>query len=460
MRDKHGRDNEGCGKPESNTFAKPSRRSILRAATAGAAVAVAGPALAQSPTSWLENALGEAFRGPTLRSSERDPQREAAELNDLRSDSVPWRSDEMLGRIEVAIQRYEGIVAAGGWPAISPGRLLRLDDEDNRVVQVKRRLGMSGDLRAPPGYFNSPRYDEKLQDAVRGFQEQFGLRVTGRVDQPTAAQLAAPAVSRLEQLKLNHKRIRDLLHGRIEDRYVLVNAAAYQLEAVESHEVRLRHRVIVGKPDRQTPVVRANIRAVNFFPFWNVPQSVAHLDLLPRVRKEPEYLEKEQIRAYGMNGQPLDMRSIDWRQVDAKQIRFKQDPGPQNALGLVRIDMPNSDIVYMHDTPMKPLFGQRVRPFSAGCVRVQNVFQLVEWLARHEVGWDRPGRAQEVIDAGQALDMNLTRQVPVYFTYITAWAEADGRAVFRPDVYGRDGLQGVVGDKDPDAPPVPQTLAP
>ena len=104
-------------------------------------------------------------------------------------------------------------------------------------------------------------------------------------------------------------------------------------------------------------------------------------------------------------------------------MHFRQDPGPQNALGLVRIDMPNSETVYMHDTPMKPLFNQRSRPFSAGCVRVQDVFKLVEWIARYEMGWDQPGRAEEVVAAGQPLDVTLTRPVPVYFTYITAWAE-------------------------------------
>ena len=378
----------------------------------------------------------------------------------MRPDNVPWRSDEMLGRMDQAIERYERIVANGGWPAIPAGRLLRLDDDDDRLIAIKKRLGMSGDLRASQGYFNSPRFDERLEEAIRSFQEQFGLRVTGRIDKPTVAQLAAPARARLEQLVLNQKRLRDLTMGRIEDRYILVNAAAFQLEAVENHTVRLRHRVIAGKPDRQTPVVKATIRALNFFPYWNVPDSVAHLDLIPRVRKEPEYLEKEHIRPYTPRGEMMDPRSINWETADAKHVRFKQDPGPHNALGLVRIDMPNSDIVYMHDTPLKNLFNQRVRPFSAGCVRVQDVFTLVEWIARYEIGWDQPGRAQAVVDAGQALDVTLTRQVPVYFTYVTAWAEADGRAVFRPDVYGRDGLRELVGERDPDAPPVPANLAP
>ena len=136
--------------------------------------------------------------------------------------------------------------------------------------------------------------------------------------------------------------------------------------------------------------------------------------------------------------------SIDWSQADARVVKLKQDPGPQNALGLVRIDMQNEHGVYMHDTPMKPLFDQRARAFSAGCVRVQDVFQLVEWIARFEPGWEQPGQVRAVLEQGQALDLNLTRPVPVYFTYITAWAEADGQVQFRPDLYKRDGAQAVV----------------
>ena len=432
-----------------------SRRAVLTGAAAGALALTADQAAAQS---WTDVLQGFGIGNGPLQRSERPTA--ADELTDLRTGTVPWRSEEMLGMMDAAIARYERIVEQGGWPRIAPGKMLRLDDDDDRVIQLKSRLGLSGDLRAAPGYFKSARFDERLEEAVRGFQEQFGLRVTGRADQPTLGQLAAPAQARLEQLKLNQRRIRELLQGRIEDRYILVNTAAYQLEAVEAFEVRRRHRVIVGKPDRQTPNEKAMVRALNFFPYWHVPDSVSNLDLIPRLRKEPDYLEKEHIRAYTPAGVELDRNTIDWRTADASRIKFKQDYGPWCALGLVRIDMPNADIVYMHDTPLKPLFKQRIRPFSAGCVRVEKVFELVEWIARNEAGWDQPGRAQAIIDAGQPLDMNLTRQVPVYFTYITAWAEPDGRAVFRADVYGRDGLRDLVGEKDNEAPPVQQMLAP
>ena len=247
------------------------------------------------------------------------------------------------------------------------------------------------------------------------------------------------------------------------DRYILVNAAAFELEAVARYEVQQRHRVIVGKPDRQTPNVVATIKGLNFYPYWRVPMSIARKDLFPRLVREPEYLEKERIRVLSKtyDGPELDPSQINWQTADAEVVKFRQDPGPWNALGLVRINMPNEHIVYMHDTPLKPLFGQRYRAFSAGCVRVQGVMDLVGWIASHEPGFAARGAVSEIIDRGQPLDINLTRPIPVHFTYVTAWVEEDGTLQFRPDIYGRDGAQELVGSADPDAiAAAPRTFSP
>ncbi|MEL7047630.1 MAG: L,D-transpeptidase family protein, partial [Pseudomonadota bacterium] len=278
----------------------------------------------------------------------------------------------------------------------------------------------------------------------------------------TLAALNISADLRLAQLRLNMQRVRELLRTRVEDRYVVVNVPAFQLEAVERFEVQRRHRVIVGRAGRETPSIRATIQALNFFPYWRVPDSVARRDIFPRLVKEPDYLDKEHIKALRdhFNGEEIDPSSVDWTQADTQKIKFRQDPGEWNALGLVRIDMPNEHIVYMHDTPMKNLFDQSARAYSAGCVRVQNVMELVEWIASYEIGWEEPGRAQPVIDAGEELTVKLTRPLPVYFTYVTAWSEGDGTVYFRPDIYDRDGSRVFAGDFDPEEPPPPVTLTP
>ena len=449
----------------------PMRRSLgrnwhLTALVAGMLlVAAAGAASAQGGEGrWWEGipGFGQSDNQPR-RASDEEPRRRAEVVDDLRTDATPLRSDVMILALEAAIQHYQAIVARGGWPMVPGSRMIRPEDDDERLPLLRQRLMISGELsRRGSGGFGS---GDDLEPAVRRFQQNNGLRVTGRVDKPTLQALNVPAQARLAQLRVNLQRLQELMAQRIEERYVLVNVAAFQLEAVERHQVELRHRVIAGKPERQTPAVRATIKAINFFPYWRVPESVAHLDLIPRLVKEPEYLAKEQIRVFtgSYNGAEIDSSNIDWRQADSAKLRFRQDPGPQNALGLLRLDMPNEHGVYMHDTPMKPLFNQRGRAFSAGCVRVQDVFALAEWVARYELGWEQPGRVQEILDAGRPLDLNLTRPVPVYFTYITAWAEPAGGIQFRPDIYGRDGMRDVVAshERDPsEGPAPPWTLAP
>ncbi len=443
---------------------------VLIGVIAALALSLADGARAQATEArWWESIPGFGVPSYTDRRPRPEPgTRRPDPLDDLRPDSTPMRSEVMVHAMEDAIARYQEIVNRGGWPIVPPGRMMRPGDDDERVPLLAKRLRMSGDLprrSADYGYsgfgFDKYVFDEYLEAGVRNFQTRHGLRVTGRVDQPTFAALNVSAEARLAQLKLNYNRLIDLMKERVDGRYVLVNVPAFQLEAVDRDEVQLRHRVIVGRPERQTPSVKATIRALNFYPYWRVPDSIAQLDLIPRIKKEPDYLQKEGIRVYnGYNGPEIDPTAINWDMVDVSKIKFKQDPGPQNALGLVRLDMTNEHGVYMHDTPMKNLFLQRGRAFSAGCVRVQGVFQLVEWVAQNEPGWEQPGRVEEVVQSGQAFDLTLTHPVPVFFTYITAWAEPKGQIEFRPDIYGRDGSRELAGDRDPEAPAPPPSLAP
>lgn len=445
-------------------------RNVGVAVMLGLALAVTGsgmPTAEAQGAEWWEQLPG--FGAPSynerrarLRDQNEDGKKaEQASFDDLRPDATPWLSDVMLRSIDQAIERYERLVQRGGWKPVAKGRTIRPGDDDDRIPQIKRRLRATGELGQSQDYFEQLTLDDRVEQALRNYQRHNGLRVTGRADRATIEALNIPAEERLNQLRLNRQRIANLLAARIEDRYVLVNVPAFELEAVEKYEVRQRHRVIVGREGRETPDLKGTIRALNFFPYWRVPTSVATLDLIPRLQKEPDYLTQEGIRVYdgSYDGPEIQQSRIDWSAVDSHRIRFKQDPGERNALGLVRLDMSNEHGVYMHDTPMKQLFQQRGRAFSAGCVRVQGVFELVEWIARYEPGWDDAGRVRTVVDSGQPLDLQLSRPVPVIFTYITAWAERDGAVHFRPDLYNRDGSQSIAaagrGEHDPDAPPPP-----
>ena len=202
-----------------------------------------------------------------------------------------------------------------------------------------------------------------------------------------------PAAERVKQLETNLVRVKELMKINQAPRYVLVNVPAFIAQAVEKGDLALNSNVVAGKPARATPEVSAKIVEVNFFPTWTVPEIVAQQDLIPKIRKDPSYFANEHFSVMtDWKAKPLDPATVDWNSPQVVSYRFRQDPGTFNALGVVRINMPNKHSVYMHDTPLKQLFSQSVRAFSSGCVRVERVLDLVAWLLA-PVGWT-PERVQ------------------------------------------------------------------
>ncbi|MEC9369082.1 MAG: L,D-transpeptidase family protein [Pseudomonadota bacterium] len=355
----------------------------------------------------------------------------------LGKNTIAYVSKEMIERLRGGIEKYRAIVQAGGWGQLSEGRTLRINDTGEDIRILRHRLVMTGDMLDSGR--RSWAFDSEMQDGVARFQTRHGLRVTGVVDARTRAALNVPAQHRLRQLELNMQRIYDLSEISSAEKYVLVNAPGYTLQAVEKSGLAFESGVIVGRPDRQTPEVSAKIIELNFYPFWRVPDSISSKDLIPAIRKDINYFYKEHFSVLPTWGaKPFDPQAVNWNSDAVYNYKFRQDPGPHNALGLVRINMPNKHTVYLHDTPLKHLFAQSSRAFSSGCVRVERVFDLAGWLVEGQDDWG-PMKVQTVLAAGQAEDVKLKKPVPVHFVYLTAWVADSGAPNFRPDIYGKDG---------------------
>ena len=198
----------------------------------------------------------------------------------------------------------------------------------------------------------------------------------------------------------------ELHHGDLGPRYVMVNVPAAQIEAVENDRVVLRHTAIVGKIDRQTPILNSQINEIIVNPYWNAPESIVRKDIIPLMRKNPKYLTENNIRILGPDGNEIDPSTIDWNTEDAAKFRFRQDPGAINAMASVKINFPSPHGVYMHDTPQQSLFDKLMRFDSSGCVRVQNVRDLVTWLLRDTPGWDRQ-HFEQTIKSGENMPVQL-----------------------------------------------------
>ncbi len=327
-----------------------TRRQTLTTLLSGAAAALAAPAYAQNfggTAEWRQSYDAVQQRSRIVRST------------------TPMISPTAMQSTEVALQRYREIQAAGGWAPVGSERL-RLGSRGPAVAALRNRLIVSGDL--DPSAAGGQTYDSFVEQAVRRFQARHGLTLTGALNPGTITAMNVPVETRIRQLELNIVRLR-AYSGDLGRRYVVVNIPAAMVETVENGVVHTRHAAGVGKIDRQSPILQTRIPEVNFNPTWTVPASIIRKDLIPKMRREPTYLDENRIRVIGPNGQIIPSQSINWNTDEATRFTFRQDPGGEfNSLGFVRINIPSPHGVYMHDTPAKGIFGDDYRfVSSAAC---------------------------------------------------------------------------------------------
>lgn len=410
---------------------KANRRLFLTGAGAVAAAALSGRANAQ-------DVIGDILSSPRRGNWDDQFDASVSETGGKVASHLPIFSLGTVSYVEQAIAQYSNIVAQGGWPTVPDTKKLQLGVSDPDVTVLRRRLMVTGDLSSRAGI--SPAYDSYVDSAVKRFQARHGVPADGVMGKYTYAAMNISAPVRLGQLQTNLDRLREMTAGELPHRYVMVNVPAAQIEAVENGRVVLRHTAIVGKVDRQTPILNSKINEIIINPYWNAPESIVRKDIIPLMRKDPQYLAKNAIRILGPDGKEIDPTTIDWSTEDAAKFRFRQDPGSINAMASVKINFPNAHATYMHDTPQQSLFNKLMRFDSSGCVRVQNVRDLVTWLLRDTPGWNRQ-RFEQTIKTGESVPVAIADPVPVYFTYISAWSTGDGVVHFRDDIYARDGVQ-------------------
>ena len=221
-------------------------------------------------------------------------------------------------------------------------------------------------------------------------------------------------------------------------KYLIVNIAGFQVFLVENGKKIWETRVQVGRPYHATPVFKDTVRYLDFNPTWTVPPGILRNETLPAIRKDPNYLSRNNMSVVTHSGTIVDPSSIDWAATASKGFphMIRQEPGPHNALGRVKFMFPNQYMVYLHDTPSKGLFARSERAFSHGCIRTENPFDLAGLLLADQ-GWDRE-RIDQVVASKRNTRVNLEDPITVMLLYWTAWADAEGTVSFRKDVYNRD----------------------
>lgn len=319
---------------------------------------------------------------------------------------------------------------------------LELGTKDESITTIKRKLRLLGFYDSDD---DSPLFDSKLSEAVKRFQVRHGLDGDGVIGKNTLNALNRSISARIMQVKLNLEKYRWLPEN-FGERYILVNIPSYELKLIEQGRIVLESPTIVGKnykeDFRPTPLLYSKITQIVINPDWYVPQKIAAKDILPRIKKNPNYPLKDKIKIYH-EGKEIDPLQVDWNQYSEENFPFKlvQKSGDRNALGRIKFHMPNSFDIYLHDTPDKKLFSKNRRAFSSGCIRVEKATELAQLLIKNNTkGWDEQ-KLKEALKTEKTYYINLISPIPVYILYFTNIVK-NSELYFYEDLYGYDELLG------------------
>jgi murein L,D-transpeptidase YcbB/YkuD len=349
-------------------------------------------------------------------------------------------SQDGYATLRRALVHYRAITARGGWPRVPVGAKLQKEDSGPAVALLWQRL-MAEHANATGEIAGKDVFDEVIKQAVREFQQRYGLKADGRVGPATLAALNVSAEDRVDQILLNMERWRWLPQD-LGRRHIIVNIADFKLQVMENGRPVLEMKIIVGKGYRRTVVFSDKITYLVLNPSWQIPLEIAVKDKLPLIRKDPEYFTKQNIRVFqgwGAESREIDPKTVNWSAVTPKTFtyRLRQDPGPQNALGRIKFMFPNRFNIYIHDTPYRTLFDKASRTFSSGCIRIEKPLELAAYLLNSDPKW-HPDAVQAALEQGEERTIQLPESIPVHLLYWTVFVDSTGKLQFRPDIYNRD----------------------
>lgn len=339
-------------------------------------------------------------------------------------------------RLQQALETYRGYQLMDGWASLPNDTRLKPGDQHPSIPLLRQRLALTDGL--DENSLTSEHFDAPLEAAIKRFQERHQLQADGEVGPATLAKLNVSVSSKLRWLSLNLARLRELPTQLPDDR-IQVNIPEFQLRMYRDTAQTLTMGVVVGSKRNPTPSMQDRMRHLVFNPYWYPTRKITVNEILPRLKRDPDYLKRSQFEMIERRSKKVvDAAAINWQDVKARKFpyRFRQIPGEKNSLGQVKFIFPNTQAIYLHDTPSKNLFSERVRAFSHGCVRVEKPTEL----ATHLMAWDRGWTETDVLaDIGAAKRKlrKFKREMDIYLLYQTV-AVRNERVTFFPDIYRRD----------------------
>lgn len=341
------------------------------------------------------------------------------------------------------LQKYEFLADSGAWKGISVSeKKIEPDSSYSSIPDIRKRLIIEGDLLwemdslTHDSLINDLMYDSTLVVAVKRFQKRHGLNSDGIIGKGTVSALNITAKEKVDLLKANLERARWIYHGLPKD-YILVNIAGYDLRLVRDTSLLWETRVVAGKTTTATPIFKDEMEYIVLNPTWTVPSTISNDEILPKLKSDSTYLERNNMKLLSGSGKSVDAKSIDFSSIKQGSFPYivRQEPGWGNSLGRVKFIFPNAHAIYLHDTPSRAYFSRERRAFSHGCIRVEDPLKLAEFvlddqdISRIEI--------DSIIKTRKTLKRTLTDPLPVYITYMTSFSD-DSLVYFFEDVYKRD----------------------
>ena len=316
--------------------------------------------------------------------------------------------------LKMQLKKYKQLDSIGIWETLIPEKKSYIKNDSSDFIRTLRhRLFLLGDLADDSV---SKWFDDKLEAAVKSFQDRNGMLPDGVAGPELLQEINIPLKANIRKLIVNMERTR-WIPKNLQKHYLIINIPFFTLAAYDNDTVTFKMNVVVGKALHKTVIFNGDIKYIVFSPYWNVTPSIMKNEILPAIRKNPNYLKKN---------------NMEW---NGNSIR--QKPGPSNSLGLVKFLFPNSFNIYLHDSPAKSLFSAQSRAFSHGCIRLAEPKKLAEYLLKDDKAWNGE-KINQAMHSGKEKYVTLSHPVPVYIGYMTAWVDKLGKLNFRKDIYNRD----------------------
>ncbi|MCS4436151.1 L,D-transpeptidase family protein [Aquiflexum gelatinilyticum] len=325
------------------------------------------------------------------------------------------------------------------WKNLKIDKSIKPGDTHNQMPEIRERLYFWGFLK-PYQPVDDKMYDSLMIEGIKTIQRRFGMEPDGVIGQGTIHAFNQKPLDMIATASVNLERLRWFPDTIKDIELILVNTANFQLDFIQKLDTVLTSRVIVGKSYHSTPQFSALMSYIVFSPTWTVPTSITRNEIVPKIKKDPNYLAKNNMVLLNSSGSRVDPSSIDWGKVSARSFPYtvRQEPGDHNSLGLVKFMFPNKNSVYIHDTPSRTLFAREDRALSHGCIRIQKPFEFAKILLSNQPSWTDE-KITSAMHQSKEVTVNLDRKIPVALIYLTHWADSRGNLYFRNDIYDRDG---------------------